>query len=298
MSRDSSTFKENYNRALDLIGEVGVEGELPTEVELCKKWDVSRTTVRSILGGLDTARVIEWSGRRKKVLRLASESEYFPAAETSSAGDRLTSLFMEHIFTGDLIPGTALHESELMKLFGVSSTVVREFLIRFSRFGLIEKERNRHWVLRGFTRSFADELIEVREMFERRAFRQFLEESPGCGSFDALISLRSAHVGIIENIETDYVLFPRLDERFHRVWIDNLNNRFVLDFFELISLVFHYHYRWNRSDEKERNHIALMQHLRIIDAVEQGQVDTAEAVFSEHLEHARDTLNASVSWEE
>ncbi|WP_299507349.1 hypothetical protein [uncultured Roseobacter sp.] len=38
----------------------------------------------------------------------------------------------------------------------MSSTVPREFLIRFSRFGLIEKTANHHWVLNGFTRESAE----------------------------------------------------------------------------------------------------------------------------------------------
>ena len=296
MSRDSSTFKISYNRALDLINEIGPTGDLPTETSLSGSLDVSRTTVRSILGRLDRARIIDWSGRNKRVLRLARQNEYFSEAETASAGEKLSSQFMEYILKGELAPGTALHETELMKQFNVSSTVIREYLIRFSRFGLIEKERNRHWVLRGFTREFAEELFEVRELFERRAFTSFLKLPSDSKAHQTVVAMRSDHEAILAGIDDDFLLFPRLDERLHRVWINGYRNRFFHDFFELISLVFHYHYRWNRGDEKERNEAAILQHLEIIDAIEAGQPADAERAFSEHLFHARGTMIASALW--
>ena len=52
--------------------------------------------------------------------------------------------------------------------------------IRFSRFGLIEKRPNSHWVLKGFTRDFALELTEVREMFELRSAARPGTTGPTC----------------------------------------------------------------------------------------------------------------------
>lgn len=295
MSRDSSTYKESYNRALNLIGEIGTRGELPTESELSVKWDVSRTTVRTILKTLQDVGIIQWSGRSKKILRKARDTEYFPEEETTSHSDRLSSIFMEYILTGELAPGAILRESELAKQFNVSSTIIREFLIHFARFGLIEKTPNRHWVLNGFTREFSDELFAVREMFEHKAFRSFL--AAGSKKHQKLISLKAEHLKILENIEQDYMLFPRLDEKFHLVWVKELNNRFVHDFFDLISLVFHYHYRWNKNDEMGRNRDAANQHLDIILAVEAGDFEAADAYFLTHLQHAKETLAASAQWD-
>jgi DNA-binding GntR family transcriptional regulator len=253
--------------------------------------------LRSVDSELDASGIIGWSGRRKTILRRARPDEAFSELETAPAGDRLTAQFMDYILTGDLAPGTPLHETDLVGRFGVSSTVVREFLIRFARFGLIEKQRNRHWVLRGFTCAFATELFEVREMFERHAFERFLTADPGSEAHAALLELRPLHEHIIDDIETEFLAFPRLDERFHRVWIDRMQNRFVDDFFELISLVFHYHYRWNKVDERDRNHHAALQHLRVIDAVDARNLANARAAFSEHLDHARQTLMAAVPFD-
>jgi len=296
MSRDNSTYKTSYNAALDLIKGLGPNDDLPTEIALAKTWSTSRTTVRAVLKGLSENGVIEWQGRRKAILRAPARRDYFPVVETESAHDRVRSMFMQYILGGDLHSGAILRESDLAREFGVSTSVVREFLIDFSRFGLIEKQRNRHWVLLGFTREFAEELFDVREMFERRAFELFLNAVADGDPCEELLALRPAHERLSKDIEEKYLEFPPLDARFHRIWVERQGNRFVTDFFDLVALIFHYHYRWDKDDEKVRNLNAIHQHLEIIAAVELCDRRRALDAFSNHLEHARGTLMSSVRW--
>lgn len=297
MSRDNSRYKETYNRALDFVKNTAGEAELPSELELSEKWGSSRTTVRAVLSHLSETKIINWSGRKKTILRRPKSADYFPIEETTSASERLKTKFMQYILGGDLKPGSILRESELVREFGVSTSVIREFLIRFSRFGLIEKEPNRHWMLRGFTKDFAIELFDVREMFERSAIERFLALGAGSAAHQNVIALESAHVKIAENIEAEYLNFPRLDEQFHRTFINELDNRFVEDFFELMTVIFHYHYRWNKRDEKERNLVAAHQHLDVIRAVADRNLAKARETYEVHLQDARSTLLKSVSWD-
>ncbi len=297
MSRDNSTYKESYNRSLDHVAKLGVEATLPSEVELTETWGISRTTVRAVLAHLNETGVISWSGRTKTVLRRPKSSDYFAQAETMSTRQRVEAAFMDFILGGDLKPGTILHESDLVREFGASTSVLREFLIRFSRFGLIEKEPNRHWVLRGFTRDFAIELFDVREMFEQRAFRNLLAKGCDGAPWKGLLALEEVHLRIIDDIDAQYLKFPRLDEQFHRVLMNDLQNRFMEDFFELVSVIFHYHYRWNKQDEKDRNLNAVKQHLQVIHALKAGDEAQASAYFQLHLNDARATLLRSVAWE-
>lgn len=297
MSRNNSTYKETYNRGLEFIKSLDVGAKLPAEKELSEKWGISRTTVRAVLTHLDETNIIDWTGRAKTILKKPVKSDYFLVEETLSVGQRVETQFMEYILGGDLKPGTILRESELVREFGASTSVVREFLIRFSRFGLIEKEPNRHWVLRGFTKEFAIELFDVREMFELRAFRAFLSKDPDNTQHTALLALRDEHLQVADNIDTEYLNFPRLDEKFHRIFIDDLHNRFIEDFFELVTVIFHYHYRWNKLDEKERNLHAVRQHLDVIQAATDGDDNAALDAFEAHLRDARKTLLNSVSWE-
>jgi len=297
MSRDNSKYKDSLNRSLDFVAALGIADTLPSEVELTQKLGISRTTVRAVLSHLNEIGIINWAGRTKTVLRKPKTSDYFAKEETLSTSERVETQFMEHILGGDLKPGTILHESEMVRAFGASTSVLRESLIKFSRFGLIEKEPNRHWVLRGFTQDFAIELFDVREMFELHAFRNLIEQGAAGHAWQSLIALENAHHKIIGDIDAEYLNFPRLDEQFHRILMVDLNNRFIDDFFELVSVIFHYHYRWNKHDERARNLVAALQHLDVIHALQVGDTEKARAKFQEHLNAARITLLNSVSWD-
>lgn len=297
MSRDNSKYKDSLNRSLDYVATLALQETLPSEAELTQRLSISRTTVRAVLSHLDEIGVIQWSGRHKIVLRKPETGDYFAKEETLSTSERVETRFMEYILGGDLKPGTILHESDMVREFGASTSVLREFLIKFSRFGLIEKEPNRHWVLRGFTRDFAMELFDVREMFELRAFRALLAGGRDGAAWQALVAMEQAHQDIIDTIDQNYLSFPRLDEQFHRILSDNLSNRFIDDFFELVSVIFHYHYRWNKQDEHERNLVAAQQHLAVIEALKTGDKDLALSHFQTHLNAARSTLLNSVSWD-
>lgn len=297
MSRDNSKYKDSLNRSLDYVATLAPDQTLPSEVELTQRLGISRTTVRAVLAHLDEIGVIHWSGRSKTVLRAPSAADYYAKEETLSTSERVETLFMEYIIGGDLKPGTILHESDMVREFGASTSVLREFLIKFSRFGLIEKEPNRHWVLRGFTREFAIELFDVREMFELRAFHALIAQAPDSPARQAVLALEGAHRDMMATIDDSYLSFPRLDEAFHRAFIDDLNNRFVADFFELVTVIFHYHYRWNKQNERTRNLAALEQHLVVIEALKAEDHTAALEAFQNHLNEARRTLLSSVTWD-
>jgi len=297
VSRTNSVYKDTYNSCLDFIKDLGPQSSLPPETSLAKKWDISRTTVRSVLEHLDEVDIISWQGREKKVLRRPRKSDYFSLEETKSAGKRVETAFMEYVLGGDLAPGTILREAELVREFGISTSSVREFLIRFSRFGLIEKKPNRHWVLNGFTRDFAAELFDVREMFELRAFRAYCGNWPSDTATQIMMALEQEHLEILSTINDDYLKFPVLDEKFHRVFRGALSNRFVDDFYELISLIFHFHYRWKKTDERDRNEVAAREHLDVIQSLLANDTQAAQAALKLHLESARRTLMSSITWD-
>jgi len=297
VSRDNFVYKEKYNGSLDFLATLEPSAALPAETELAEKWQISRTTVRAILDHLNDSNIIEWKGRRKTVLRHPEPADYFKEDETISPAQKVETAFMEYVLGGDLAPGTILHESELVREFKVSSSAIREFMIRFSRFGLIEKKKNRHWVLNGFTREFAMELFDVRERFELWAFDALLNNLEQANIQSTIKELISDHDDLYSRIDTDYLQFSRLDEKMHTAFADNLGNRFVNDFHELVALVFYFHYRWNKFDESERNKAAVQQHLDVLNKLKVGDKRAARESFKEHLNSARQTLLASVTWD-
>lgn len=296
MSRTKNLYKESYNELLLAIVDLDSGASLPSETQLSKDHSISRTTIRSILELLHREKVISWNGRKKIILRKPLKSDYFPIEETRASSKKVEIAFIEYVLNSDLKPGAIIRESDLVREFGVSASVIREYLIKFSRFGLIEKEPNRHWILRGFTREYANELSDVREMFEFSAFRKLNSGAPSEEDKQALLGLKAEHDTYIDAGKISPIEFGKLDERVHSLITGRLANRFVDDFYQIVSVIFHYHYRWNKTNEDPRNFIALNEHLAFINALLEEDRTKAMAEFETHLASARRTLNESVVW--
>lgn len=292
--KTDAVFKRAFNEALDLISNLGDGELLPSENRLSRQLRVSRTTVRKILSALDAQRIVTGAGRERTVGSTAA-IERFPEAETVPLSEQVEKHFMEWMLRDNTLPGTSINETDLARRFGVATTGIREFLNRFQRFGLIEKRPSAGWVFKGFTASFALELFEIREMFELRsamAFATLPAESP---LWQQLAALRELHLALLDDIEQRYHDFSDLDSRFHRLINSAAPNRFIEDFFDIITLIFHYHYQWNKQDERQRNEVAIKEHIAYMDALLSRNPTLVELSCRAHLASAKGTLIRSSS---
>jgi DNA-binding GntR family transcriptional regulator len=291
LARQNTVFKDAYNRCLALVDE---NLELPSEPELAARLEISRTTVRSVLQRLHKTGIIDWNKRAKVPKRRPELSDYFPESETVPLSEVIERTFMRKILSESTRAGSQINELELAREIGVGTSAVREYLIRFSRFGLIEKRPNSHWILKGLTREFALELAEVREMFELRSAMRFVQLPPTSEVWAELDRIELAHKELLATIQDRWQDFSELDERFHRLIHRASLNRFIVDFYDVIAMIFHYHYQWNKTGEKQRNTVAVREHLDYIAALKQRDADGVEVSCRVHLRSARATLLASI----
>jgi DNA-binding GntR family transcriptional regulator len=287
--KTDAVFKRAFNEALDLISGLGAGDALPSENRLSTQLRVSRTTVRKILSELDARGIVGGNGRERYVAE-ASAIERFPEAETVPMSEQVEQRFLEWMLRDNTSPGTSINELDLARRFGVATTGIREFLNRFQRFGLIEKRPNAGWVFKGFTSSFALELFEIREMFELRSAMSFARLPASSPLWQKLATLREQHVALLQDIEARYHDFSDLDSRLHRLINSAAPNRFIDDFFDIITLIFHYHYQWNKQDERQRNEVAIREHLTYIDALLGRNTSIVELACRAHLASAKETL--------
>ncbi|MDQ0318226.1 DNA-binding GntR family transcriptional regulator [Pararhizobium capsulatum DSM 1112] len=291
MAKQNTVFKDAFNRCLALLADTA---GLPSEPELGNLLGVSRTTVRSILTRLEELGLIAWNKREKTVLRQPKAEDYYPEDETDSLSAIIERSFMRRILAGGAEPGMQINELEIARDIGIGTTSVREFLIRFSRFGLIEKRPNSHWVLKGFTRQFALELTEVREMFELRSAASFAALPMEHPAWIDLSRIEAVHHEILADIDDRYMEFSELDERFHLLVHKSSANRFIVDFYDIIAIVFHYHYQWNKTNARQRNARAMEEHLDYIAALRSRDPSRVETACRRHLRSARETLLQSI----
>ena len=294
--RTDTVYKKAFNRAATMLRDGQLSGELPSENELRRRMGVSRTTVRKVLGELAHRELVAESGGVRTAGRPVEDSDYYPDAETTSRANHVEQQFMEWMLRGDTRPGTSINELELARQFGVATNGIREFLIRFSRFGLLEKRPNTGWLFKGFTEDFALELFEIRVMFELRSAHLFSLQPDTSPLWDKLAALKVAHTELLKRIESRYHDFSGLDNRFHRLINEASPNRFIDDFYDIISFIFHYHYQWNKQDEKQRNQAAILEHVAYIDALESRDSERIKRACQAHLDSARATLMRSLIW--
>jgi DNA-binding GntR family transcriptional regulator len=292
--RGKTVYKQTFNAMLDALGDLRKSSVLPTETALARQFEVSRTTVRKAVAEMSERKLIKNVEGNWVVARRPNKSERFPTSETVATSVRVEKKFMDWMLRGDRKPGDVVNGLDLARQFGVSSGAIREYLNRFDRFGLIERRPNSSWIIRGFTREFALEIFEVRELFETRSAMTFATRSQSTAAWESLKALEAEHRSLLRRINSDYHDFSDLDERFHRLINDSSQNRFIVDFYGVISLIFHYHYQWNKVDERERNRVAIHEHLEYIEALFSRDPRRIELSCKTHLNSARKTLLASI----
>ncbi|MBX3580344.1 MAG: GntR family transcriptional regulator [Rhizobiaceae bacterium] len=288
--KTDTVFKRAFNDALDLVSRIPCGAPLPSENTLGARLGVSRTTVRKVISALETQGIVSGSGRERMVTAARETMRPFPHSETIPMAAQVEERFMEWLLRDNARPGTAINELELARKFGVATTGIREFLNRFQRFGLIEKRPNSGWVFKGFTTSFALELFEIREMFELRSARALAalpDDSPHWAQLEAI---QREHLQLLDDIETRFHDFSDLDSRFHRLVSSAAPNRFIDSFYDIITVIFHFHYQWNKQDERQRNEVAIREHLTYIDALFSRNISIVELACRAHLGSARETL--------
>ncbi|WP_068318725.1 GntR family transcriptional regulator [Polycladidibacter hongkongensis] len=292
--RNRAVSKKAFNTFLGHIESLKIGEELGAEQQIADFLEASRTTARQVLKEAKSRGIVSVEGREKKVLRHPVHDDYYPIEETESVSSAVERAFMNYALHGELRPGDVINGLALARQLEVSPNALREYLNRFERFGLVERRPNTSWVFQGFTESFARELLDVRDMFELHAAEKFFELMDDA-ALRALRMLEEEHVRLARDIDSRFHDFSKLDENFHRLLGGVGRNRFIDQLREVISLVFHYHFQWDKSDEQERNAVAIDEHLEIIRAFLAKDKEKAIAATKVHLNTAGTNLLKSIA---
>jgi DNA-binding GntR family transcriptional regulator len=290
MAKLPTTTRRSTNLLLQYIADHVQPGDpLPTEVKMTDIGQSSRTAVRSVLAYFIERGLIRGM-KDRHLLRKPVPDDFFDVSELHSQTENLPQVLMERIYQRDLPPGAEFTEAELSRMAGVSTISVRECLIGFSRYGLIEKNPKGGWRLCAFDPAYAEELADAREMFELKAIERIGRLAPDDPAFDRLGELLERHEALARKPSASHTDFPALDREFHTFLIGLLKNRFAEQLNDAVSMVFHYHYQWDKRDEMPRNRYALQEHLAILRALAARDLPAAIAAMRTHLHSARTTM--------
>ena len=293
MARTDTRFRAAYNQTIAGLKDLGPGSLLPSELKLAEDLKVSRTVVRSVLQRLAASGIVRLDGRTKPLLRATTSADFLPELEEYISLAELEGRFLDWVLRFDVPAETPLNVAQLAKQFSVPPHLLQEFLASLGHFGLVERRQRGGWRLLGFTIDYAMELSDFRTLLEVNAVRAACALPEDHLFWSVLNELDDQHMNLLGRIDTDFRDFSKLDEKFHVTLNSVVKNRFVTHFQRVISMIFHYHYQWDKSSQRDRNRAAIGEHREIITAILARDADQAQAAMQAHLATSKKTLISS-----
>ncbi|MGR6980352.1 GntR family transcriptional regulator [Testudinibacter sp. P27/CKL/0425] len=297
--RNQNLRYDTVNQILEFISSGQFKLYLPSQVMLADLCNVSRTTIRHAVQHLINARIVEEKEGKYQIIRLPEKSDIL--SEVRIKYPRKNQYQSIDIYFKDVIqkkllkPGDIFTELQLSKDAGVNIFTVREYLIQYSRFNLIESLSRGRWRLIEINEYYADKLFELRELLEIHALECFMMLPKEDKRWIEMKILFGLHQNLRNNVIKEYPDFSGLDNKLHSLLLSAANNPFIDDFIELISVIFHFHYQWDNSNLLERNILAVEEHLAIIQNILNNDKPGAEIELKQHLNTAKKTLKNSIA---
>ncbi|MEP2948300.1 MAG: GntR family transcriptional regulator [Lentilitoribacter sp.] len=295
MARTNTRLVEAHNTLLKTLDTMEIGDALASDSALARELNVSRTVVRAALHAMKERSIIEKQDRSNVIKRKSTPEDFMEGPPVLLGIDQLEKSFLEWVLRMDVPAGTALNVTQLAKDFQVATHTLQEFLSSLSRYGIVTRRAKGGWQLEGFTNDFAFELSDFRAVLEMNAIAHLVKLPPSHEVWARLDQLEAEHMSLLERIDEDYHDFSSLDEAFHTCINSVVTNRFVTEFQKIISLIFHYHFQWNKSDERARNEAAIHEHLVYIEALRSRDQENAMKAARQHLATSKQTLNNSLN---
>ena len=200
----------------------------------------------------------------------------------------------EDILSLKLPAGADLHESSLEARFGVSRTPVREALIRLASEGLVRLLPNRGARVTPIDVSEIPQLFEALEVCQRATIRwAALRRTPN----DIAEMQRLNREFLNAARRGDYERMGETNKDFHAVVARACGNRYFGDQYAALLAVSLrlartvFTYAPQSGDSPEGYYLEIVrQHAAMIEAVEKGDAETADALARQHTQLFRDRI--------
>lgn len=205
----------------------------------------------------------------------------------ADAFDRLRS----QIVSGALMPNERLVENDLAAQLGVGRAAVRTFLTRLEQEGLVVREPNRGARVRMVTEAEAVEITQARMVLEALAAREAAQHATP----DEVAEMRAILAEMGQRLAAGELLrYSDGNARLHALILRASRHTTAARLIAgLKAQTVRFQYRTVLVPGRPRHSYA--EHTAIVDAIEAGDADAAEAAMRLHLSHVSSTLRAAAA---
>jgi len=274
------------NRILDLIRTgTAKPGDHLTEEHLSKTYGVSRTPVRVALRLLQEKGFVE--ARANAGTFVSASASKKPLTDLPALAATENALYRTILSerASDVLP-TTLSEASLLARYKAPKALLRRVLVRLAREGLIERRRGHGWEFPPALNTDAaiEDSYEFRKLIECGGLRQ----STFKANVDGLQAARAEHSAFIERISKSKVSFDptdfyRMNASFHELLARCSGNRFIEQSVWQQNQLRRFEEYARFVDRPMDLADSCRDHIAIIDAVLENDIDWASALLFRHL---------------
>lgn len=209
-----------------------------------------------------------------------------------SLGDQVFETIKELIVNNTYLPGETLQIDKLAAEFGVSTTPVREALLRLEGSGLVDIERNKGAVVTRISEESSAHVWEFRRILEAAVAR---DAAAGCTEreIDALEQI----LNDLDRNPNDFTAYRKSDIAVHALLASHTKNPLLLDSLDNLSTQAH-RIRYFAEKGPFREDViqeVTAEHHQIVAALRTHDPDATEAAVVRHLTNAERRTRAALA---
>jgi DNA-binding GntR family transcriptional regulator len=203
--------------------------------------------------------------------------------KTVSVVDALATTLRARVLDGQIDAGVGLTEADVAAEYDVSRPTAKTAISLLVHEGLLRREPHKSAQVPALSRKDVEDLFLVRIPLELEVIRLVVgQRAVPAAATQAVLDLAALPVGAAHST------FVEADLRFHRALVHAVDSPRLTRLYAALSAEIHLsmvqaHYALGRDR-------IVAEHRGVLDALNRGEPDAAEALMRRHLEGARDAL--------
>lgn len=192
----------------------------------------------------------------------------------------------EAILKGELEPGERLMEIALAQKLGVSRTPIREAIRKLELEGLVVMAPRKGAEVAEITLKDVKDVLEVRKNLEDLAVELACKKA----TEEDIEEMKRAHEEFIKTLsQKDLTVIAEADVKFHDVIYKTTDNKRLIQILNNLREQM-YRYRLEYIKDEKKRMIVTDEHLQIIEAIKNKDVDSAKEYIQVHINNQEKTI--------